>query len=637
MKKTAAVLALIAIGSILVAQQRASSVVEWPYYGGDPGGTRHSTLTDIKADNVQRLQMEWQWKHWETPLKEYETTPGQFEATPLMIDGTLYVTTPYNSIAALDAETGKERWRFDGGAYELGQVLSGSGWKLRGTAIWRDNGKLRIFLNSRHRLFQLDAQTGKPVPSFGNNGQVSLTEGLSRISDLRHATQSSPPTVYGDLVIVGSQVPDRVQLPDPMGYVQAFNARTGKRMWTFSVIPTSAKDPGAETWENESWRRNGHGNVWAPMALDQKRGLLYLPTSTPTSDYYGGGRPGANLFAESLVCLDAATGTIKWHFQTVHHGLWDWDIPTQPTLVTITVNGKTIDAVAQVTKRGDTFVFDRVTGTPVWPIIERPVPTDSDVPGEKPYPTQPFPTKPAPFVDQGVSLDDANNLTPEIKKLAQEQLQKFRIGPIFTPPSLKGTLQRPSQGGGANWGGAAFDPDTGYLIVRANNTVGVNRVAKNNGSNPLVGVDYSNVFAGGGETATLPGGLPLISPPYAILAAIDLSRGEIAWKVPLGEASAAIRNHPLLKGVTLPERLGSTGNSGGALVTKGGLIFIGGGDGYIYAFETKTGKEVWRGKVPYNMSANPMTYRTVSGKQFIVMATGTGADNALVAFSVSSN
>src|SRR4029450_12796470 len=346
MKRATLLVAALAFGSVVVAQQRPASQVEWPYYGGDPGGRRFSPLTDIGRDNLSRLQIAWQWKHWETPLTEYETTPGNFEATPLMIDGTLYVTTPYNSIAALDAETGKERWRFDGGAYELGQVLSGSGWKLRGTAIWRDGGRLRLFLNSRHRLFALDAQTGKPIASFGNNGQVSLTDGLSRISDLRHATQSSPPVVPGDLVIVGSQVPDRVQLPDPMGYVQAFNARTGKRMWTSATIPMSAKDPGAETWENESWRRNGHANVWAPMALDEKRGLLYLPTSTPTSDYYGGQRPGANLFAESLVCLDAATGKVKWHFQTVHHGLWDWDIPTQPNLVTITVAGKRIDAVA---------------------------------------------------------------------------------------------------------------------------------------------------------------------------------------------------------------------------------------------------------------------------------------------------
>jgi len=624
-------LGLVAVGLLSVVRAQ-SPQVEWTHYANDAGGSRYSPLTDVDAAKLSRLQVAWQWKHWETPLKEYATTPGQFESTPLMIDGTLYVTTPYNSLAALDAETGKEKWRFDGHAYELGQLLSGSGWKLRGTAVWRDRGQTRIFLNSRHRLVQLDAATGKPVASFGNNGAVSLTDGLPRIGDVTHVSQSSPPIVYRDLVIVGSQVPDRVQLPDPMGYVQAFDARTGQRVWAFSTIPQSATGPGAETWENESWKRNGHANVWAPMALDEQRGLLYLPTSTPTSDYYGGNRPGANLFAESLVCLEAATGKMKWHFQTVHHGLWDWDIPTQPTLMTITVDGKRIDAVAQVTKRGDTFVFDRVTGAPVWPIIEREVPTDTDVPGEKPYPTQPFPTKPRAFVDQGVTLDDANNLTPEIKKLAQEQMQKFRIGPMFTPPSLRGTLQRPSQAGGANWGGAAFDPETGYLIVRANNAIGVNAVGKNNGSDPLVQVDYSHVFADR-SSANLPGGLPLVSPPYAVLVAIDLNRGEIAWRVPLGD-NPAVRNHPLLKGVALPERLGSSGNLGGAMVTKSGLIFIGGGDGYFYAFETKTGKEVWREKIPYNNTANPMTYRTKSGKQFIVMATGASDQNALLAFSV---
>jgi len=291
--------------------------------------------------------------------------------------------------------------------------------------------------------------------------------------------------------------------------------------------------------------------------------------------------------------------------------------------------------VAQVTKQGFTYVFDRVTGEPVWPIVERPVATDSDVPGEKPYLTQPFPSKPPAFVDQGVSLEDANDLTPEIKAKALEQMQRFRIGPLFTPPSLRGTLQRPGQGGGASWGGAAFDPETGYLIVRATRGVGVNRIGKNDGSDPLVAAAYSNRFASGGESVSIDG-VPLTAPPYAVLTAIDLNKGEIAWKIPLGEGDAALRNHPLLKGVRLPDRLGSPNNRGGALVTRSGLTFIGGGDGYLYAFETKTGRELWRAKVPYLNTANPMTYRTRSGRQFIVMATGAGTSNALVAFALGN-
>jgi quinoprotein glucose dehydrogenase len=567
------------------------------------------------------------------PFPEYGTRPGAFQNTPLMIDGVLYVSTPYNQVAALDAETGRELWRYNPEAYKEGQPASGQGFVHRGLAAWKDGDHLRIFLNSRTRLIALDARTGRPVQTFGKNGEIDLAEALVWKINKKHYANTSPPVVYKDLVILGNGVGDRLSYrQDPPGDVRAFDARSGRLVWTFHTIPQRGEF-GNNTWDNGAWRFTGHTNVWAPMSLDAARGLVYLPVSTPSNDYYGGRRPGQNLFAESLVCLDAATGRRKWHYQIVHHGLWDYDPPTAPILVTITVRGRRTDAVVQLTKQGFAFVFDRVTGEPVWPIEERAVPR-SDVPGEVSWPTQPFPTRPPAFEEQGVSLDDAFDLTPELKQAAQAEMKKYRLGPLYTPPSPEGTIVRPGVWGGANWGGGAFDPDSGMLYLKTAQSLGIFAIRKFDPSEQLPGRE-GEVDADYVQRSLPPvfmNGLPLNKPPYAHLVAIDLNQGDIRWRVPFGDM-AELRKHPALAGIPLPDRLGAPGPAG-AIVTKGGLVFMGSGDTALYAFDKVSGREIWSAPLAEAAQATPMTFRSSSGRQFVVIATGRADRTSLVAFAL---
>ena len=606
---------------------------DWAAYGGDLGGLKYSPLAEIDRTNVHRLKVAFDWEANERPVLASEgqkpARPGLFQATPIVVADTLYFPTPYNRVIALDATTGRQLWEYDPQPWKtLGQPSNGTGFVHRGVATWSDGRTRRIFINSRWRLISLDAATGLPVPTFGTKGEIDLTAGLSRPIRKAHYTNTSPPVVWGDLVIVGNGVGDRLAYrSDPPGDVQAFDVRTGKRVWRFKTIPEPG-ELGNETWERESWRTAGHTNVWAPFTVDSARGLVFLPVSTPTNDWYGGERPGANLFGESLVALDARTGRRVWHFQIAHHGLWDYDLPAPPNLLTVTHEGRRTDIVVQPTKQGFLFAFERASGRPLWPIEERPVQA-SDVPGEKAWPTQPIPTRPSPISKQGFTREDLIDFTPALRQAARTATEGKRFGPLYTPPSTQGTIAMPGVIGGAGWGGGAVDPTSGWIFVKASNSPALFTLIKRDTPSDTVDGAYALDLPRSSLSVER---LPINKPPYGTLTAIDLNSGETMWQVPLGD-SPEVRANPALKDVVLPERLGVVG-APGPLVTAGGLIFVTGGGRTLYAIDTRSGVVIWEVDLGQTAYANPMTYRSSDGRQFIAIATGGGTTSRLVVFAL---
>ncbi len=614
---------------------------EWRAYGGDQGGTKYSPLDEIDATNFDALQIAWRWQSPDAAIDlgalQDERTGVSIrglQATPLMVGGTLYISTAMYQAAAIDAATGETLWVYDPRVYEAGQPTHGYG--SRGLAYWTDGQDERIFWGtSEGYLHAVDARTGEPPRDFGDNGRVDLTDGIPRADrgDTNYQGRNllgvkSPPVVLRDIVVAPTIISDFVVRKEaPPGWLKGIDARTGDTRWIFRTVP-QADDFGANTWLNESWRYSGNVNVWPPMSADPETGYLFLPTGTPTSDYYGGHRPGDNLFAESLVAVDIETGQRMWHFQAVHHGVWDFDFPAAPNLIDITVDGRPIKAIAQVSKQGFTYVFDRVTGDPVWPIEERPVETDTDLEGEVLSPTQPFPTKPPPFEYQGMSIDDLVDFTPEIRALAIEAVKDFRLGPLFTPPmlsvdgGLQGTIQRPNIAGGASWSGAAVDPETGFLYVPSENRFSV---LKYYTPDPAEGgnLRFTQADFDSGTQPLMPQGLPLLKPPYSRMTAIDLNEGDHAWMQPNGDGDR-YRNHPRLRDLDLPP-LGGEGHAG-PLLTKTLLISAlsaGGSDRgpRLVARDKASGVIVGSFDLPAGAIGTPMTYLD-GGRQFIALTIG---------------
>ena len=604
---------------------------EWPSYGGDTRGTRFSSLGQITRANVTRLKVVWRYHTGEPPL-DIGRQPA-LEATPIVVDGTMYISTPLGKVMALEPATGRERWRYDARVDPRGGY---GDFTSRGVATWLDAAakpdlpcRRRIFLTTVDaRLISLDAASGTPCHEFGTEGTVALRDGLRIPPASPRAYQvTSPPAVINGLVITGSAIADNSRPAPASGEVRAFDARTGALRWTWDPIPQDTSDPAYPTWGGANGR-TGAANVWSAMAADEARDLVFLPTSSPAPDYYGALRPGDNRYANSIVALRASTGKVVWHFQTVHHDLWDYDNASPPALVSILREGKTIPAVLQATKTGQLFILHRETGAPIFPVEERAVPR-STIPGEQASATQPFTTVIPPLSPHGFTPDDAFGLTAEARTACRTMLAGLRNEGIFTPPALEGTLVVPSNIGGAHWGGLAVDEQTGIAVVPVNRIAAMVQLIPAKGFDVAAARQQSSRLGEGYEYTVMegtpyvmrrrlllgPGGVPCTPPPFGALVAINLRTGARLWEAPL-----------------------DTPNLGGPIATGGRLVFMAGTlDRLIRAFDLDSGKELWKAELPAGARATPASFE-VSGRQFVVVAAGGGNEfgtgDAIVAFAL---
>lgn len=625
-------LLLIICGLLSVADaQKKKTDVDWPAYGRDAGGSRFSPLDQIKRENVNKLQIAWTYRTGAEEVKAAGARNAAFESTPILVDGVLYLTTPYSRVIALDPATGKERWTFDP---QVPLERRYSEQTSRGVSTWPAAGEKqkaarRIFVATLDaRLMALDAATGKPCSEFGENGQVDLKRDVrfGTYNGYQNYQVTSPPAVMGNLVVVGSAIGDNGGVEMERGVVRAFDALTGKLRWSFDPIPTGEKDPARKTWAGESSAKTGAANAWSIISADAERDLVFIPTSSPSPDFYGGERKGDNRYANSVVAIKASTGKVVWHFQVVHHDLWDYDVPAQPMLINIKKQGREIPAVVVGTKMGMLFVLDRRDGTPVFPIEERTVPK-SDVPGEQASATQPFPKLPRPLVPHQLKAEDAWGLTEKDRQFCRDKIESLRNEGIYTPPSLKGTLAIPGNVGGMNWSGMSFDPIRNLLVVNTNVLPFEVKLIPRDEYNKMRETGATNRVKGefGRQTGTpyamyreplmSPTGTPCIPPPWGKLTAVDMATGEIRWDVPLGRI-------PQL--ALLGDKAAEYGsiNLGGSMVTAGGLVFISAAmDDKLRAFDAESGKLIWEGKLSASAQAAPMTY-SAGGKQFVVICAG---------------